>query len=159
MGGAAPAGDSRKARTARLAGAAPGFGPRLATAAGFGAAGFDSTCGELFQLIGTRLAVFNAELRFPIANQLVFKSLPAVFPPIEGAVFFDAGVTWQDGTSLKLTRRASDDLHAVRAPLASWGVSIRGNFFGFMILRGDYAKPISRENDGAYWTISFGPMF
>ncbi len=123
------------------------------------AAGFDSTCGELFQLIGTRLAVFNAEVRFPIANQLVFKSLPAVFPPIEGAVFFDAGVTWQDGTSLKLIRRASDDLHAVRAPLASWGVSIRGNFFGFMILRGDYAKPISRENDGAYWTISFGPMF
>ncbi|MFB3069521.1 MAG: hypothetical protein ACE1ZF_02370 [Gemmatimonadales bacterium] len=123
------------------------------------AAGFDNTCGELFQLIGTRLGVFNAELRFPIANQLVFKSLPPVFPPLEGALFFDAGVTWQDGTALKLTRNATDDLDAVRAPLASWGLSLRANFFGFMILRGDYAKPISRDDDGAYWTISFGPMF
>ncbi len=51
-------------------------------------------CGPLDQLIGTQLAVFNAELRFPILSQQYMHWLPQLFPPIEGALFFDAGVAW-----------------------------------------------------------------
>jgi len=51
----------------------------------------------------------------------------------------------------------------VRAPLKSWGTSIRVNVLGLMILRFDYTKPIDRSvAAGApahYWTISLGPTF
>lgn len=121
--------------------------------------GFDGTCNQLNQLVGTRLGVVNAELRFPILNRLVFRSLPAALPPLEGALFFDAGIAWEDGSSFAVRHEAGDDYDAVRAPLASWGVSLRTNLLGFLMLRGDFAKPLSRVRDGAYWTISLGPMF
>ena len=123
------------------------------------AAGFDESCAALNQLVGSRLAVLNAEVRFPLIDELLLGMLPRGFPPMEGAVFFDAGMAWQQGSSLKLNRSRQDDLAAVRAPLASWGLSIRGNFLGFLILRGDYAKPLSRASNRAYWTISLGPTF
>jgi len=47
----------------------------------------------------------------------------------------------------------------LRAPLRSWGASIRMNALGFVILRFDYTKPLSRPHDTAYWTVSLGPTF
>jgi len=47
----------------------------------------------------------------------------------------------------------------VRAPLKSWGGSIRVNMLGLMILRFDYTKPIDRPLKRNYWTISLGPTF
>ena len=121
--------------------------------------GFDGDCAERAQLIGSRFGVFNAELRFPILNHRLINSLPLAVPPLEGAVFFDAGVAWSGNTRLTLTRRLEDDITAVRAPLVSWGVSVRGNFLGFLILRMDYTKPMSRRQNGAYVTLSLGPTF
>jgi len=46
-----------------------------------------------------------------------------------------------------------------RAPLRSWGGSIRMNFLGFVVLRFDYTKPLSRTHNNAYWTVSLGPTF
>lgn len=121
--------------------------------------GFDGDCAERAQLVGSRFGVFNAELRFPLLNPRMVPGLPMLVPPLEGAVFFDAGVAWSDGTRLVVNRRAGDDLAEVRAPLASWGVSVRGNVLGFLILRLDYTKPLSRRLNGAYVTLSLGPTF
>ncbi|MDH5283298.1 MAG: hypothetical protein OEW80_05395, partial [Gemmatimonadota bacterium] len=44
-------------------------------------------CYDLERLIGTRVAVFNAELRFPILTPNM-SIAPRGFPPIEGALFF-----------------------------------------------------------------------
>ncbi len=118
-----------------------------------------SGCAALDQLIGTRIAVFNAELRFPLFRAVVLGFLPVWFPPMEGAVFFDAGLAWRAESEVKWRRDPGDNLDMVRQPLASWGFSGRVNLLGFAILRFDYAVPLSRPEQGAYWTISFGPTF
>jgi len=116
-------------------------------------------CAELDQLIGSKIAVGNVELRFPLARSLVLGFLPIGFPPIEGAIFFDAGVAWDEGTTLKWRRESGDDPLLVRAPLKSWGGSIRANVFGLFIVRLDYTKPLDRPRHKSYWTVSLGPTF
>ena len=123
-------------------------------------------CSTLDQLIGSKIAVVNAELRFPLTRSLVLGFLPVGLPPIEGALFYDMGLAWNstscDGTigSCVVWNRGNQDAEVYRAPVRSWGGSIRMNFLGFVILRFDYTKPLNRpEHPGAYWTVSLGPTF
>ena len=119
-----------------------------------------SGCSAFDELIGSRAAVFNAEIRFPlIAGGIGF--IPAGgFPgAIEGAIFFDAGVFWRQGQEVRLTRKATESAQDVRRPLTSYGFSIRANLLNFVILRLDYARPLQRQNVGGVWTISLGPTF
>ncbi len=118
-----------------------------------------SGCAQLDQLIGSKIAVMNLELRFPLARSLVLGILPVGLPPIEGAIFYDAGVAWYDASNLKWNRSAVESPLLVRKPLRSWGGSIRANIFGLMIMRFDLAKPLDRSLKKAYWTVSLGPTF
>ncbi|PYP44053.1 MAG: hypothetical protein DMD42_08665 [Gemmatimonadetes bacterium] len=118
-----------------------------------------SGCPELDQLIGSRFAVANAEVRFPLTRSLVLGFLPVGLPPIEGAIFYDAGLAWDSNSKLVWSRSSDQDPETVRAPLRSWGGSIRMNFLGFVVLRFDYTKPLSRPHDNPYWTVSLGPTF
>ena len=118
-----------------------------------------NSCAQLDQLIGSRIAVANAELRFPLTRSLVLGFLPVGLPPIEGAIFYDAGLAWDSNSKVVWSRASSDDPETVRAPLRSWGGSIRMNFLGFVVLRFDYTKPLSRPHNNAYWTVSLGPTF
>ncbi len=116
-------------------------------------------CPELDQLIGSRIAAVNAELRFPLTRSLVLGFLPVGLPPIEGALFYDAGLAWDSHSIIKWQRDANDSPENVRVPLRSFGGSIRMNFLGFVVLRFDYTKPLSRPHDSSYWTVSLGPTF
>jgi Tol biopolymer transport system component len=116
-------------------------------------------CAELDQMIGSKIAVGNVELRFPLTRSLVLGFLPVGFPPIEGAVFYDIGMAWNDASIVKWQRDTSDNPVLVRAPLRSWGASIRANVFGLLIMRFDYTKPLDRPLKHSYWTISLGPTF
>jgi outer membrane protein assembly factor BamA len=116
-------------------------------------------CGQLDQLIGSKIAVGNVELRFPLTRSLVLGFLPVGFPPIEGALFYDIGMAWDDSSTITWRRPATADARLVRTPLRSWGGSIRANVFGYVILRLDYTKPLNRAFNHAYWTISLGPTF
>ena len=116
-------------------------------------------CAALDQLIGSKLAVANVELRFPLASNVTLLGVP--LPTVHGALFFDVGMTWNETSIVKWRRETTDDPYEVRAPLRSWGGSIRANVFGLLILRADYTLPLDRapEYDQAYWTISIGPTF
>jgi len=116
-------------------------------------------CSELDQLIGSKIAVGNVELRFPLTRSLVLGFLPLGFPPIEGALFYDIGMAWDDASIVKWNRSPSEDPVLVRTPLRSWGGSIRANVFGLLIMRLDYTKPLDRPLKRSYWTISLGPTF
>ena len=131
-----------------------------------------SGCSAFDALIGTRAAVFNAELRFPlIAAGLGFIPIRGFPGAIEGALFFDAGVFWEQGMTVSLKRSeatASCSINpqtgkvagtCVRTPLQSYGFSIRANLLNFVILRLDYARPMQRTGVGGVWTISLGPTF
>jgi Tol biopolymer transport system component len=114
-------------------------------------------CAALDQLIGSKVAVANAELRFPLATNV--NVLGIGLPNIQGAVFFDVGLTWNETSIVKLRRDPGDDPYVVRIPLRSWGASLRTNVFGVVILRFDYTQPLDRVYRQAYWTVSAGPTF
>lgn len=115
-------------------------------------------CVALDRLIGSRLAVGNAEIRFPILTRQIFRKLPSAVPPIEGAFFYDVGFAWNAGNTLKWSLGPTDDPENVRSALQSYGASIRTNLFGFAVLRLDYARPLNRPIK-SLWTLSIGPTF
>jgi Tol biopolymer transport system component len=115
-------------------------------------------CAELDRLVGTQVGVVTAELRFPILTPAL-KFLPQGFPPIEGALFYDVGLTWDERSVLRWNREAGDDPLRVRTPLQTFGASIRMNLFGFAVARLDYAIPQERPAVKGLWTLSLGPAF
>jgi hypothetical protein len=116
-------------------------------------------CIELDRLVGTQLAIGNAELRFPILTPSMH-FVPMGFPPIEGALFYDVGIAWNSGDQLRWSRKAGDDPIRVRTPLQTIGVGARMNLFNFVVLRLDYSFPQNRPAiRGGYWTLSLGPVY
>jgi Tol biopolymer transport system component len=118
----------------------------------------ETGCVDLDRLIGSRFAVGSAELRFPILTRQIFRKLPSAVPPIEGALFYDVGIAWNDGNTLKWSLDPTDNRENVRTPLQAYGASIRTNLFGFVILRVEYARPLNRAIK-SLWTLSLGPTF
>ena len=127
--------------------------------ASFGFLGSVTTNCNAQSLLGSRIAVANAELRFPVINRLELGILPIALPPVEGAFFYDAGVAWSADTRLQL-RTPKDPAASpnVRYPYRSYGVGIRVNLFNYAVLRWDYAKPLSIDHK-PLWVFSIGPNF
>jgi hypothetical protein len=123
----------------------------------FGGSNFG--CNQV-QLLGSRVALANAELRFPLIRRLDLGLLPISLPPLEGLVFYDAGVAWSKDQNVNF-RRAPDsyDPNTARYLLTSYGAGLRLNLFGFAILRWDYAIPIDQPERKGFWTWSLGPSF
>jgi Tol biopolymer transport system component len=117
----------------------------------------ESGCAVFDRLVGTQIAVGSVEIRFPILNPSF--GLPAAVPPIEGALFYDIGLVWDQQSTLKWNREAGDDPIRVRTPLQTIGASIRMNLFGFAVARLDYSIPQERKAVKGLWTFSLGPTF
>ncbi|HEX2721909.1 MAG TPA: hypothetical protein VHM24_03265, partial [Gemmatimonadaceae bacterium] len=111
------------------------------------------------QLVGSRVAVFNAEVRFPLVRRFDLGNLPIGLPPIEGLLFFDAGLAWSKDQTVSLTKPANYDFTLQRYPLRSYGAGIRVNLFNLAILKWDYAVPLDKPGRKANWTFSLGPSF
>jgi hypothetical protein len=112
------------------------------------------------RLLGSRVALANAELRFPLVRRFELGLLPIALPPLDGLVFYDVGLAWSRGQSISLNRPAEgEETLDTRYPLSSYGVGLRLNLFGFAILRWDYAIPLDRQGRKGFWTWSLGPSF
>ncbi|MEO8192264.1 MAG: hypothetical protein ABI681_00340 [Gemmatimonadales bacterium] len=114
---------------------------------------------ETEQLVGSRVAVLNAEIRFPIIRRFDLGSLPVGLPPIEGLVFYDAGLAWSAGQKVSLTKPDNYDFTLQRFPLRSYGAGLRVNLFNLAILKWDYAIPLDQPGRKPNWTFSLGPSF
>ncbi len=110
-------------------------------------------------LLGSRLALANAELRFPIFRRGQIGSLAVPIPPVEGLLFYDAGVVWFGGQQVRWSAKTDDDVTKVRSLLRSYGYGIRVNLFNFAILRWDYAKPLDTSDRHWVWQFSLGPSY
>jgi len=125
------------------------------------ASGFDSNtqtgCAQLDRLVGSSFLVLNAELRFPIIAPA--RGATRIFPPLEGNFFFDAGLAFDEGMTVKLSRAPGDNPVTVRTPVRAYGVGIRSNLLGFAVIRIDYARTLDRSAVKSLWTISLGPTF
>jgi outer membrane protein assembly factor BamA len=109
------------------------------------------------QLAGSRVAVANAELRFPIIRRFDIGSSFGL-PPVDGLVFYDMGLAWSEGQKASLKKPENFDPDTQRYPLRSWGAGLRVNLFNLAILRWDYAIPLDAERD-PNWTFSLGASY
>jgi hypothetical protein len=114
------------------------------------------SCAVLDQLFGSRLAVANLELRFPLIQALVFGGGIGI-PPIEGFAFYDAGVAWGRGTQPVLAGGIRADPEE-RGLLSSAGVGGRVNLLGYAILEVGYLRAFAGDL-GWRWHLALQPGF
>ncbi len=118
------------------------------------------------QLLGSRIALTNVELRFPLIRRLDLGILPISLPPLEGLVFYDAGVAWSKDQQVHF-RRPNQPFNTAndRFLLTSYGFGLRLNLFGIALIRWDFTKPLDSLNpDGSrntkgFWVWTLGPSF
>jgi outer membrane protein assembly factor BamA len=110
------------------------------------------------QLAGSRVAVFNAELRFPIIRRFDLGSSFGL-PPLDGLFFYDAGLAWSSNQTPHLGNAPKgSNSDKDRYPLSSYGAGLRVNLFNLAILKWDYARPMvgGRKPN---WTFSLGASY
>ena len=111
-----------------------------------------------FDLIGTRIALANLELRFPFIDQLgIVGPLPLGTLRLRGALFSDIGAVWNRGTTPRFWERR--DGRRLRDPYFSFGTGIRSWLLGLpMKLDVAWATDLQQVNRPR-WHFSIGPEF
>ncbi len=104
-----------------------------------------------YQMTGSQLAVFNAEIRLPFIGIDRLALIPSKWFFADLNAFFDAGLAWHTYDRIDLTNRVGTD--NVHTPIYSAGISARINLFGQMIVEPYAALPLSLKG---YNGISFG---
>jgi Tol biopolymer transport system component len=111
----------------------------------------DGSCPVFDRLIGSRVAVANAELRVPLWG--AFGGDRFYGPvPVEVGVFTDAGVAW--GRSERSGFGVGDN-----KPVVSVGAVVRVNVLGFAVAEIDYVRPLDRPQRGWLWQFNLIPGF
>jgi len=110
----------------------------------------NGSCPVFDRLIGSRVAVANAEFRFPLWGAFRRDSFYGPLP-IEVGVFGDAGVAWSQTNSLSFT--------GDHKPVSSVGAVARVNLLGFAIAEFDYVHPLNRPGRGWVWQFNLSPGF
>ncbi|WP_240466028.1 MULTISPECIES: basic secretory protein-like protein [Sphingobacterium] len=132
-------------------------------------------------LIGTRMAIANLEVRIPFTGPEKLAVVKSGFLFSDLNFFIDGGLAWRGGDQIKWDKTDADKVPAVdgqgkpiidpetnqqvmeysenvRVPIFSAGVSLRVNLFGAMILEPYYAIPFqkTRSKFGAFG-LNFTP--
>ena len=130
-------------------------------------------CPVLERLFGSKVGVFNAEIRIPLFGGPQFGLINFPYLPLEVSPFFDAGIAWTEDQRPQLSFERGDDAApascantgntrfiapcARRIPVFSTGVSFRFNVLGYMILEAYYAHPYQRPNRDWVLGIQLAP--
>ena len=114
--------------------------------------GASGACPVFDRLLGSRLILGNAELRFPLFGVLGLGSGYYGVLPIETAIFADGGLAYCDGSNPVF---CNGDNTAVY----STGAAMRINLMGYAVFEVDYVKPFQRPDKGWYWELSLTPGF
>jgi hypothetical protein len=111
-----------------------------------------NTCPVFDRLIGSRIAVANAELRIPLFGTKEFGVFSG-FVPTEVAPFVDAGVAWgvNDNPKIKFSTNSNE-----RVPVVSAGVTFR-LLLSYIPLEFYWAKPFQRPGKGLVFGFNIIP--
>ena len=133
------------------------------------------------QLSGSKIAVFNFELRLPFTGPKKLAQIPSKFLFSDLNLFFDAGVAWTNDTKVAFKSEPTYTTQQVvdgngtpvldsngqpltyestneRTPVMSAGISLRVNVFGYFVLEPYYAFPFQRKDVKAgVFGLTFAP--
>ena len=129
---------------------------------------------DINQLSGSKIAVFNFEVRLPFTGPKKLAAIPSKFLFTDLNLFFDAGVAWTNDTKVVFKSEPTytdvpvkDETGKVigsyqstteRVPALSVGVSVRVNVFGYFVLEPYYAIPFQRKDvKGGVFGLTFAP--
>jgi Tol biopolymer transport system component len=107
-------------------------------------------CPVFDQLIGSRIAVANAELRTELFGPLGLIPHTTGVPPVEIGPFYDAGVAWG-----KLEDPSF--IGGPRKTVSSIGGFLRVNILGFAVGEISYARPHNRPLQDHVWQFTLLP--
>ena len=108
-------------------------------------------CQAFDQLVGSRLLVANAEIRFPLWGALGGDDFYGPLP-IELALFVDSGVAWDSASSPSFANGDRDFVRSV-------GAAARINVFGYAVAEINYVRALDRPGKGWLWQFSLRPGF
>lgn len=113
-----------------------------------------NSCPEFDRLVGSRIAVANAELRIPLIGSRQLGLIRAPFIPIELAPFAEVGAAWSKGqsVSMRFDRNTPD-----RVPVFSAGVTARINLLGFAVGEVFWVHPFQRPGKGGFFGFQLIP--
>jgi len=111
----------------------------------------NGSCPTFDRMIGSRVAVANAELRFPLWGAFGGDRFYGPLP-IEVGVFGDTGVAW--GSTSRPSFAGGD-----QTPVSSFGGVMRINLLGFAVAEIDYVRPLNRPGRGWMWQFNLMPGF
>jgi len=128
------------------------FGPQECTPVN--SAATQTGCAEIDRLLGSKIGVVNAEMRFPLFGVRQFGLINFPFLPTDIAPFFDAGVAWAkgDSPSFEFNRTTSK-----RVPVFSTGISARMNVLGYLVFEAYYAYPWQRPQKNGHFGFVLSP--
>jgi hypothetical protein len=109
-------------------------------------------CNVFGNLLGSRMAVANLELRVPIPGMFTGQVEYSSRLPMDLVVFTDAGLTW---TSADRPDFAGGSRHVVR----SAGAAVRLNLFGLLPLEIAASYPFDRVESGLRWQVGIRQGF
>lgn len=116
------------------------------------------------RLIGSKMIVANAEIRFPLLKVLgIGKGYYGAWP-LEFFGFYDWGIAWADNPGYWWGGTTPEDVKpwfagGNRKPISSTGIGLRTNLFGVLVLGLNYVYPISRPQRGWHFQLSISPGF
>ena len=133
------------------------------------------------QLSGSKIAVFNFELRLPFTGPKKLAQIQSKLLFSDLNLFFDAGVAWTNDTKVAFKSEPTYTTQPVvdnqgnpvsdangkpltyqstneRTPVMSAGISLRVNVFGYFVLEPYYAFPFQRKDVKAgVFGLTFAP--
>ena len=109
-----------------------------------------SECPDVDNLIGSRVAVGNLELRIPILRPFGLSRSMYGPIPVELAAFVDGGLAWKGAEALR---------GRSRTPVWSTGLTFRSNVAGLGITQIDIARPFSQPQSGWVFQFHLAPAF
>ena len=98
-------------------------------------------CPIFDQLLGSKILVANAELRFPPFGLLGVGGGYYGILPVEAGIFYDAGLAWDSAHGAQLFGATGPDARKI---VRSTGMSLRMNLFGYAIGQLDFVHPFDR---------------
>jgi len=109
---------------------------------------------QLFsQMIGSKIAVANAEIRLPFTGPKGLALIPLNFLPSDLNLFFDSGLAFSYKSDFD--KEDPDPLdgrdHVQRKPITSIGASLRLNVMGWLIIEPYYALPLTVDKADRHW--------